>query len=243
MISRSTTLLCVLLAAAASARAEPVNLTGGQNFDFKTGSDLFVRFSVWNYAMNNRGNSPYPTSVGLQLVGAQASSSLTAIPGSSASYFAGYLLQGWLQDTAGTVSTPFTSPDAARLGLPDGSLLLEPGIATGSASPITLIEADAVLTGNLSASIFGPDVASRGSGAVIHLRNLGHDLQIGMAGGFSLLSAISEPSIRGAGPVQTSGITQRIDVVAVPEPGGLALAGLIGIAALAVTLRRLRKAA
>lgn len=199
-----------------------MNLTDGPPFNFTTGSDLFVRFSIWNYAVNDKNSSPYPTSVGLQLIGAQTSASaLTAIPGSSSSYFAGYLLQGWLQDSGGAVSIPFMSPDAMRLGLPDGSLFLEPGLANGNmngASPIALIEADAALTSILSER---PNVVFRGSSAVIHLGNLGNYIQIGTTGGSSLLSAISEPSIRGAGPVQTSGITQRVDVVAVPEPGGL----------------------
>jgi len=208
------------------ARADTVNLTEGPPFTFQTGSDLFVRFSVWNYAANNRGSSPYPLSVGLQLLGAKPSiSTVNTIPNTSGTYFGGYLLQGWLESSDGSVSTPFTSPDALRLGLAAGSLLLAPGIFGSNNTPVAIIEADAALTMNLSEQIFGLDVASRGSGAVIHLRNLGSNLQVGLDGGYSLLSAISEPSISGYGPVMTSGITQSMQVTAVPEPGSFLLFG------------------
>ncbi len=229
------------------ARADTVNLTEGPPFTFETGSDLYVRFSVWNYAANNSGSSPYPTSVGLQLLGAQPSTStLNQVPNSSGTYFGGYLLQGWLESSDGSFSTPFTSPDASRLGLAAGSLLLSPGIFGSGNTPVAIIEADAALTMNLSEQIFGLDVASRGSSAVIHLRNLGSNLQVGLDGGYSLLSAISEPSITGYGPVMTSGITQSMLVTAVPEPGSFLLFGagacLLAGAGGTVFFKRSRKA-
>ncbi len=235
-----------IVTTAGHASADTVNLTNGPPFTFQSGSDLFVSFSVWNYAANNRGSSPYPTSVGLQLLGAEPSiSTLNAVPNSTNSYFGGYLLQGWLENTEGTVSAPFTSPDATRLGLAPGSLLLSPGIFGGNNTPIALIEADSALTLNLSEQIFGLDVANRGSSAVIHLRNLGSNLQVGLDGGYSLLSAISEPSITGYGPVTTSGLTRSMQVTAVPEPGSLALfsaAGLVlAVFAISFWFKRLRK--
>ncbi len=236
-----------LAMAGSVARADTVNLTEGPPFTFETGSDLYVRFSVWNYAANNRGSSPYPTSVGLQLLGAQPSTSkLNTVPNTTNTYFSGYLLQGWLESSDGSFSTPFTSPDATRLGLAPGSLLLGPGIFGSNSTPVAIIEAEAALTTNLSEQIFGLDVASRGSSAVIHLRNLGSNLQVGLDGGYSLLSAVSEPSISGYGPVMTSGITQSMQVTAVPEPGSFLLFGaaacLFASVAGKVYFKRLRKA-
>ncbi len=216
-------IVLLLAGSAAAAFADTVNLTDGPPFNFRSGSDLFVRFSIWNFAVNNASSSPYPTSVGLQLLGARpGSSQLSAVPNSTSRYFNGYSLQGWLENSSGTVSVPFTNPDAIRLSLGAGSLLVEPGTMS-SGTPLAVIEADAALTLNLSESIFGPDVASRGSSAVIHLRNVGQDLQIGLNDGYSLLSAFREPSIKGLGGVQTSGITQSITATSVPEPGSFAL--------------------
>jgi hypothetical protein len=242
LVAATARLMPLLIASLVCAEAGTVNITEGPPFNFRSGSDLYVSFSVWNYAANNRDSSPYPTSVGLQLLGAQPSSSaLNVIPNSTNSYFSGYLLQGWLENSAGTVSSPFSNPDAVRLGLAAGSLLLEPGIFSGGTSPISVIEADAALTLNLSEQIFGPDVASRGSNAVIHLRNVGQDLQIGMDGGYSLLSAISEPSVSGTGGVTTSGITRGIQTTAVPEPGSFTLLLLTGLAVLAFCVKRCRE--
>ncbi len=232
---------CMALWFAASCLADTVNLTDGPPFTLRTGMDLFVQFSVWNYGVNNPGSSPYPTSVGLQLIGAQPFLPLSAVPNSSGSYFSNYLLQGWLENVDGTVSTPFSNADALRLSLGAGSLIVEPG-SEGS-SPVAVIEADAALTLGLSEQIFGPDVATRGSSAVIHLRNLGQDLQIGLDGGYSLLSSVREPSISGLGSVQTSGITQSISVTSAPEPGSFALLGLASAGLLTAVLMRMRKRA
>ena len=236
-------LMLLLVGSLACATADTVSLTEGPPFNFRNGSDLYVSFSVWNYAANNRGSSLYPTSVGLQLLGAQPSlSMLSAVPNSTGRYFSGYLLQGWLENSEGTVSSPFSNPDAVRLGLAPGSLILGPGIYSANAAPISVIEADAALTLTLSEQIFGPDIASRNSSAVIHLRNVGQDLQIGMDGGYSLLSAISEPSISGAaGRVTTSGITRGIETTAVPEPGSLALLLLTALGVLAFCLRQFKR--
>jgi len=221
--------MVLVLTPLSDARGDSLNLTAGPPFTFQSGSDLYVSFSVWNYGANNRGSSPYPTSVGLQLLGAEPSiSKLNSVPNTSDTYFAGYLLQGWLENTEGTVSAPFTSPDAARLGLSPGFLLVSPGIFGSGSTPVAIIEADSALTLNLSEQIFGLDVASRGSSAVIHLRNRGNNLQIGIDGGYSLLSAISEPSITGYGPVTTSGVTQNLQMTAVPEPGSFTLVAAAG---------------
>ena len=141
----------------------------------------------------------------------------------------------------GTVSAPFTNADALRLSLGVGSLIVEPGTQGGT--PVAVIEADAVLTLGLSEQIFGPDVTSRGSSAVIHLRNLGQDLQIGLDGGYSLLSAVREPSITGVGSTQTSGITQNISASSVPEPGSFALLCFAMTGLITVALIRMRKRA
>jgi len=217
-------ILLALSFVAALANAETVDLSNSNPLNFRSGSDLYINFSAWNYAVHNSGSSPFPTYVGLQLLGVQPSSvPLMAVPHATNTYFGSQQIQGWLQNMDGTVSAPFTNPDAARLGLASGSLLVQPGVFGSASTPVALIEANAALTLSLSGQIFGSDIAHRGSSAVIHLRNLGDDLQIGLAGGFSLLNAISEPSISGSGSVQTSGYTQSVSITTVPEPGSFVL--------------------
>ncbi len=160
MKSNSSTRLAIAFAlSVVAACAETIPLTDGPPFTFRGGTDLYVRFSVWNYGANNRDSSPYPTSVGLQLIGAQPSSSeMEAVPFTTDMYFTGYKLQGWLENSLGTVSTPFTSLASNRLALAPGSLVMQPGSFGSLDRPVGVIEADAALTLTLSEQIFGTDV-------------------------------------------------------------------------------------
>ena len=81
---------------------------------------------------------------------------------------------------------------------------------------------------------------SRQSSAYLVLRNLGADLTIGIGNGVSLRNAISEPSITGIGSVQTSGITNRVMLTEVPEPGTIVLTLVMICACAAVLVRKAR---
>ena len=242
--SFSTRLAIVFALSAVAACGETIPLTDGPPFTFRGGTDLFVRFSVWNYGANNRGFSPYPTSVGLQLIGAQPSSSeMEVVPSATDMYFTGYKLRGWLENSEGTISTPFTSLASNRLGLAPGSLVVQPGSFGSSERPVAVIEADAALTTTLSEEIFGIDVMSRASSAVIHLRNEGSDLEIGLDGGYSVLSAVRIPSVSGEGAVQTSGIMRDIAFTEVPEPRYFGMVLLSSLFPLSRFIKRWRKGA
>ncbi len=124
--------------------------------------------------------------------------------------------------------------------VPPGLLTVTSGtLYTGdSATPIGLIDAEASLSLTLSEQIFGPDIASRQSSALIVLRNLGADLIIG--GGQPLANAISEPLVTGLGGMETSGLTRSVTLLGVPEPGTLALTVILVLAFGALLCRRAR---
>ncbi|MCU1261719.1 MAG: hypothetical protein JWO80_4604 [Bryobacterales bacterium] len=201
-------------ALASPATADTIDLSSRGSFIFSHGQEMIVRFSVWNYGFNNPGASPYPTSIGLELVGiTPLDQPVSTMPGSSSQYFPGYVLQGTLESLDGTASAPL-------LGLGGGPLVVTPSTLYGSggSSSVAAIDANAALTLNLSQQIFGPDITSPQSSALIVLQNLGSDLVIGMGGGMSLRNAITEPSVTGLGNVQTSGITHGVTLLNVPEP-------------------------
>jgi hypothetical protein len=236
-------LFAVLFAMASPAMADTIDLSSRGSFTLSHGQEMTVRFSVWNYGYNNPGVSPYPTSIGLELVGANPQGAqLSAIPGSSGQYFPDFLLQGTLESLDGTAVAPLQSPAGALLGMSAGSLLLTPAMfyGSGGSSAVAEIAAEAALSLNLSEQIFGPDVASRQSSALLVLRNLGADLTIGVGNDVSLRNAITEPSITGFGSVATSGITDRVTVTTVPEPRtvALTLALLFGLGVLLVRRAR-----
>lgn len=216
----------MVVVTATSAVAGTIDLTGQGSFVLSHGQEMTVEFSVWNYGYNNPGVSPYPTSLGFQLLGANPEGAqLAMVPGSNSRYFPDFLLQGTLESLDGTAFAPLGSTAAANLGLASGSLVLAPAVFYSSAGsiPVAAVDAEAALSLTLSEQIFGPNVASRQSSALLVLRNLGADLTIGIGNGVPLSSAISEPSIAGIGSVQTSGITNRITLTEVPEPGTIAL--------------------
>lgn len=229
------------LVAVSTAAAGPIDLGGQNSFTLAHGDELVIQFSVWNYGRNNAGYSPYPTSIGLQIAGAPPGGSLSAVPGSSDRYYGGYLLQGFLSSTDGSLTAPLYNADAAALGYGSGFLTLAPGTVTNYSGQAALFAATAVISPSVSQEIFGPNVASSQSVAEIVLVNDGNDVTIGLGPGFSLRNAVSEPGVSGAGPAETAGITREVDLVqeevlapgptAVPEPGTwmggfLALAGL-----------------
>jgi hypothetical protein len=240
---RTARSIVIVLAMAASAVAGTIGLSSPGSFVLSHGQELTIQFSVWNYGFNNPGVSPYPTSIGLEILGTSpGSAALANIPGSSGRYFSEFLLQGTLESLDGTAVAPFQSPAAALLGLSSGSLVLAPANFHGStgSSAVASIDAEASLSLSLSEQIFGPNVTSRQSSALLVLRNLGADLTIGAGDDVTLRNAISEPSITGAGRVQTSGITNRLTVTDVPEPGTIALTLVLLFAFGVMLVRRAR---
>lgn len=204
--------ICWLLAvASAEARADLLHLAQGD--------ELTVRFSIPNWSSTNPVDMP--VMVGLQLVGPSPGGlAPVAIPGSTAQYYSGILLQGWIESVGGSTSSPLFNADAQRLGLTAGSLVAEARYGGG-----TFIDAEAYLSQTLAQSLFGTS-----GQAVFLLKNLGSPLTLGLGSNFSLRNAVVEP-IQTAGYSQISGSTQQISVASpVPEPalwGTAALAFLV----------------
>lgn len=220
------------------ASANTIDLSGN-SFTFKQGEEMTIQFSVWNYGWHNPGVSPYPTSISLELIGANPANMHPL--GASGSYFPGFMLSGRIESLDGAASAPLKSAAAALLGLAAGSLVVTPATlySAGGSSQVAALEATVSLDLALSEQIFGPDVMSRQSSALIVLRNLGADLTVGAGDGLSLRNAISEPSVTGFGSVQTAGITNRVTLMAVPEPATMALV-LLAFAASGLAIWRKR---
>jgi hypothetical protein len=183
------------------------------------GSEMTVRFSIPGWSLTN-SPAALPASVSLQLTGpSPAGSTLTAIPGSSAEYYSGILLKGWIRSLDGSASSLLFDADASRLGLAMGSLVAEALYGGG-----TMIEGDAYLSQNLAESIFGTS-----GQAEFLVQNLGKSISIGLGDGYSLNNAVVTPMTTSAF-LQSAGAEQQIGVaVPVPEP---ALWGVLGAAAL-----------
>lgn len=177
------------------------------------GAQIEIQFGVWNYGWNNPGYSPYPTEIGLELIGQPA---------------AGSLFDGWLESLDGTVSAPF-------------SLSVSPGSFSaggGSTIDVTVIAGSVFLPEPTSQLLFGANIGNYNSAARFRLLNLGDGFTLGIGPGYTVRNAVSEPGIGGDGPVHTAGITGKV-VVSNPEPSTWLL--LVGAIGLLVALHRIRR--
>ena len=216
--------LAILLAASLPLAAGPIGV-GGETYAWvPSGEEIEIQFGVWNYARDNPGSSPYPTQIGLQVLG-QAGT--------------GSLFEGWLESLDGTVSVPFDDPNAGLLGLPAGSLLVSPGtFGAGGGDPfdVAVIDGYVYLSEAQSQALFGSNIGNYNSAAEIVLLNMGQGFMLGIGPGYTVRNAVSEPGIGGDGPVETAGITGLVSVTA-PEPATwLSVAG--ALAALGFLARR-----
>jgi hypothetical protein len=219
-------LLAILFAASLPLAAGPIGV-GGETYAWvPAGDEIDIQFGVWNYGRNNPGSSPYPTQIGLQVLG-QAGT--------------GSLFEGWLESLDGAVSVPFDDPNADLLGLPAGSLLVSPGTfaAGGRASfDVAVIDGYVYLSEAQSQALFGSNIGNYNSAAQIVLLNMGEGFMLGIGPGYTVRNGVSEPGIGGDGPVETAGITGRVSVNT-PEPATwLSIAG--ALAALGFLARRQR---
>ncbi len=233
------TLLLLLLAMSMPVLAGRIDVTGDSSAWVHSGATIEIQFGIWNYGLNNPGYSPYPTQIGVQVTGFRPGSPAATIPGTTLQYFEGFLFQGWLESLDGGIVAPFYDPNAALLGLPEGSLLVTPGTFTsGGSSPIDVAVLAAFLTlpESTSEALFGANAGNYNNAARIRLRNAGAGFTIGIGPGYTVQGAVREPGIAGLGPAQTSGITGQV-VIANPEPSTwLTLAGALAI--FAILMRR-----
>lgn len=204
-------LVALLFAASIPLAAGPIDVTAETFAYVHPGAQIEIRFGVWNYGRNNPGDSPYPTEIGLEIIGQLGT---------------GSLFEGWLESLDGTVSVPF-------------SLLVTPGSFAASGNPsidVAVISGFVVIPESISELLFGANIGSYNSAARIRLVNLGDGFTLGIGPGYTVRNAVSEPGIGGDGAVHTAGLTGQI-LVSNPEPSTwLTLGGAI---ALLGTLRRL----
>jgi len=207
--------LCALLfAASIPLAANAIDVTAETLAYVSPGDEIEILFGVWNYGRNNPGDSPYPTEIGLEIIGQ---------PGT------GSLFEGWLESLDGTVSIPF-------------SLLVTPGsFAAGGDPPIdvAVISGTVVISEATSELLFGANIGSYNDAARIRLLNLGDGFTLGIGPGYTVRNAASEPGIGGDGAVHTAGLTGQI-LVSNPEPSTwLTLGGAIAL--LGILRRRRRR--
>jgi hypothetical protein len=214
-------LLPLLLAASSPVLADRIDVTGESSAWVHPGAAVEIEFGIWNYGLNNPGYSPYPTQVGVQVIGFRPDSPLATIPGTTQQYFEGFQFQGWLESLDGTVIVPFSDP-----------LLVTPGtFVTGGGAPldVAVISAFLTLPESTSEALFGTNVGNYNNAARIRLWNAGTGFTIGIGSGYTVQRAVLVPGVAGLGPAQTSGITGQV-TIANPEPSTwLTLAGALGV--------------
>ena len=221
----------VLLMASVPAHAGVLDVTNSSQVSVAT-SDSLVFYVSPPSAVAAQGQIEIEIVLGtLPLAGATQ-----PIPGTSAVYVTGALFSGSIESPDGSFSIPLYDPNAARLDLPAGDLLLTPGWRGGGSysGPIDLLSAEAILTVQQAARLFGS------GDALVDLHNLGGGVTFGYPG--ALITNDFSASLISDGGTQSQGArVMGVETVNAPEPGtiGLALlaAALIAGRALKVGLR------
>lgn len=233
--------------------AGTISITSDSVAILNPGAGMIISFGTWTYSSANPGYSVDPTSLTFQALGPQMATPLSAIPGTSAQYYSGYSLTGYVTSLDGSVVTPLIDQNARRLGLADGTLLLTPGTVVDAAGSqqVAMLSAGVALSQTLAQSLFGAAANQLWmADAQIVLENFGPAITFGIGSGYSLKSAFLESGLGGAGPATTSGVTIAVDSTTsllsvgtdqvTPEPGTewLLGAGLLAVAGLALRFRK-----
>ncbi|MGD0015283.1 MAG: hypothetical protein ABSD56_12815 [Bryobacteraceae bacterium] len=214
-------LACAVLSVV-SACAGMINVTGKPSATLAPGHELQIDFSVWNYGANNPGAPPYPTHLGLLIIGAAPGLAAVTLPDSTSQYYPGFLFEAGLESPDGDAWAPFPDP-----------LLLAPGVFTqgdGVQRDVAVLASSLDLSLALSEAIFGQDLSGR-----IVLRNHGGAFNIGLGTGYTIRNSVLEPDVWGLGPSTVAGLTRQV-TISNPEPstallvlGAALLAGLRGM--------------
>jgi hypothetical protein len=218
--------LCAILAgSAAPAIASPINVTNSSLVTLQNNDSVLFYISS--------GISD-PGEIELELGGIPVGGPVASIPGTSGVYISGILFTGTLESQNGLVSIPLTDPNAARLGLPAGDLLLTPGSVSGGSysGPIDLLSAEVVLTSQEYAALFASGEA------VIDLHDASKSITFGYSG--ELIGNDFSASMISSGGTESVGArVMQVDCnqVTAPEPGTIGLL-VIGLAILATRLAR-----
>jgi hypothetical protein len=228
-------LLAVLLASIAPAAASTIDVTNNTTVTVGTNDDLLFYISSNNASS---GQAPsYPGEIEILLGGMPLGGPVAPIPGTSGVYMPGILFTGTLESQDGSVSTPLTDSNAARLGLPNGDMLLTPGSRSGGSysGPIDLVSAEATISSQEAAALFASGEV------VIDIHNTGAPMTFGYSGS-SIASDFSASMISPDGSQSRGGQVMQVDFVnptATPEPGTIGLL-IIGLTIICTRLGHMR---
>ncbi|MGC9945488.1 MAG: PEP-CTERM sorting domain-containing protein [Bryobacteraceae bacterium] len=213
----------LLLAAIAPAKANLIDVTNTDQVTLGTNDSLIFYISQDLSSFGHE--SIYPGEIEMILGSMPLGGPVAAIPGTSGVYSPGILFSGTLESLNGAISIPLTDPNAARLDLPTGDMLLTPGSRSGGSysGPVDLISADVTISSPEAAAIFA-------SGEVaIDIRNTGAPITIGYPGS-PIASDFTASFISPDGTQSAGGRVLQADCVRnnTPEPGtvGLLIIGL-----------------
>ena len=166
-------LLFLTLAFLTPAIGCTVDVTNSSQVTLGSGDDL-----IFYLAVNYGQKSAYPAELEMVLGGLPVGGVTDPIPGTSGVYVPGMLFNGTLESQNGSAAMALTDPNASRLGLPSGDMLLTPGARSGGAytGAVDLLSAGATIDAAQGASFFN-------SGEVeIDLHNSGSAITVGYPG-------------------------------------------------------------
>lgn len=209
--------------------AGTIDVTANSLVTLHHGGSLIFEAGAWNYgpqAASYGLTSLYPGEISIMLGGLPVAGPVAPIPGTSSVYTTGALFSGTLESLDGSIVIPLVDPNAARLGLPNGDLLLGPGSRSGGSytGPTSILLASAVVSSAEAAALFASDTF------VLRIRDLGGDITFGFPGA-PITSALSASLISPGGTLSVGAIPLRAQMPT-PEPATAALL-LIGLAVIA----------
>jgi len=197
------------------------------------GAGVAIEFGIRSYSFVNCGESPYPAEIRFSLLGPEQPAWAT-VNGSSAQYAPGFLFQGWLESLDGSYSAPLVDPDALRMGLPTGMLLVSPGAAVVGGTPmaVSVIDGFVFLEPGFSEALLGS--------ARIRLVNRGEGFTIGLGEELPVRNAVSTTSLGAGGSFTAGGAPGAVQVMN-PEPASWLLMASAAILLLLGHLKRYMK--
>jgi hypothetical protein len=230
--STGLALTAIVFAFIAPASANPINVTGSSLVTVQNNNSVLFDISA---ACTFCGpGSSYPGEVEVVLGGLPLGGPVESIPGTSGVYISGILFTGTIESQDGSVSIPLTDPDATRLGLPAGDMLLTPGSVSGGSysGPIDLLSAEVTLNSQEAAELFASGEA------VIDLHNAGEAITFGYSGtliGNDFSASLVSPDGKESEGARMMKAECRGPIA--PEPGTIGML-IIGLTILATRLAR-----
>jgi hypothetical protein len=218
--------LLLISLSATLAAASTIDVTNNSQVTLGAGDSLIFTLSG--------GDTSYPGEIEMLLGGMPLAGPVASIPGTSGVYLPGILFSGALESQDGSDSISLTDPDAARLSLPSGDMVLTPGSRSGGSysGPIDLLSAEVTLTAAESSALFS-------SGEVtIELQNIGAPITFGYPG-TSLASDFTASLISRDGGQSVGARVMNVECVRnnAPEPGTIGLL-IIGLTVIGARLTR-----